>query len=335
MKNKVDYLKIVAIVLVFIIIISAAIILVRLWENNHNYFPESVNKDGIVKYQGTEYELNPDIESYLLIGLDKYTDAFSSDSHESGIQADFIMVLVFDNENQTCIGLQINRDTVTQVNRLSIGGTAVVATYTKQIALAYAYVEDDNAKIRCGNTKDSVEHLLKCVDINHYFAVTMDGVVTLNDLLGGVEVEVLNDFTGIDDSLIKGETVTLIGEQALRYVRARKGLEDSSNIARMERQKQYLNALYDKLESRITEDDEFSLSLVEKMSEHIVYDLSEQKIQKLAEKFAEYEFLGIKTFEGESTVNEGFVEFHPDEDSIWEIVLDLFYEPIKNKRTRS
>ena len=154
-------------------------------------------------------------------------------------------------------------------------------------------------------------------------------------MLFSVEVIVLDDFSGIDDSLIKGESVTLMGKQALSYVRSRKGLEDSSNLARMERQKQYVKALYEKLDSRLKEDETFTLTAFEKMSDHIVYDVSEQRIQKLADKFADYEFLGIRTFEGESVENNGFMEFHPDEDSVWEIVLDLFYEPIKNHRPRS
>ena len=40
--------------------------------------------------------------------------------------------------------------------------------------------------------------------------------------------------------------MTLQGEQALRYVRTRYGLEDSTNSTRMARQQQYINALYAK-----------------------------------------------------------------------------------------
>ena len=327
MNNSIDYLKIVSIVLVIVIIISAGVILLRLWENNNNYFQGAVVKDDIVKYQGIEYELNDNVESYLLIGLDKYTGADKADSHKSGIQADFLIVLVFDNETKQCAALQINHDTVTKVNMLSIGGTAVVASYNTQIALSYAYVEDDNAKIRCGNTKDSVQYLLNGVQIDHYFAITMDGVVALNDLVGGVEVLVMDDFSGIDDTLVQGENITLRGEQALRYVRARKGMEDSSNIARMERQKQYVRALYEKLELCLKENEMFTVKLAEQMSEHSVYDISEQKIQRLSEKYSDYEFLGIKSFEGESTVVDGFMEFHPNADSVWETVLSLFYKP--------
>ena len=137
---------------------------------------------------------------------------------------------------------------------------------------------------------------------------------------------------GVDDTLVEGERVTLMGEQALRYVRARAGLEDSTNISRMERQQQYIKAFYEKLDSCINEDESFALTVLEKVNDSVIYDLSEQKIQKLSEKFADYEFVGIKTFEGQTKPGEKFLEFYPDEDSVWKIVLDLFYKPVKSQK---
>lgn len=328
--NKFDNLKIIAIVLVVIIAVSVGLIALRLWENNSSYFPEYTDNNGKVKYRGVEYELKEDVESYLIIGLDKYEDSPSADSHESGIQADFILVMVANNETREISAIQINRDTMTKVNMLSVGGTSVVASYNKQIAVAYNYVDTDNEKIKCGNVLDSVEYLLKGVNINHYLAMTMDAVAIANDYVGGVEVEVLDDFAGIDDTLVKGELVTLTGEQALRYVRSRKGLEDNTNISRMERQKQYVSALYKKYGDSLTNDAEFSIGLLDKIDEFVVYDMSEQRIQMLSEKYEGYEFTGFRTIEGELKEGEEFLEFYPNEDSIWDVVLDLFYKPVKN-----
>lgn len=327
MKIKKRYLKYAAIVLAFIFLITAALLFLEIWERNRGRFPMSSTEDGVVTYEGNEYVLKDNIETFLVLGLDKYDGATSSDSHESGIQTDFLMLFVFNNETKQCTAIHINRDTMTRVNKLSVGGTSVVETYTKQIALAYNYVNDDNDKIRCGNTKDSVEFLLHDIDVNHYLSLTMDAVPAMNDLVGGVEVTVLDDFTGIDDTLIKGEKVTLMGEQALRYVRTRYGLEDSTNSTRMARQQQYINALYDKSISCIEVDEEFIIKLVDTMDDYVVYDSSDQKMQKFAEKFAEYEFLEIRELEGESKLGDEFIEFYPDEDSIWEIIIDLFYTP--------
>lgn len=325
--TKNNYLKYIAIALVIVFLVSAALLLLALWENRQGRYPESGNQNGVIEYNGKEYVLKDNIETFLVLGLDKYEGEDSSDSHESGVQADFLMLFVFNNETKQATAVHINRDTITKINKLAVGGTSVVETYMRQIALAYNYVNDDNDKIRCRNTKDSVEYLLNGIKVDHYLSLTMDAVPASCDLVGGVEVTVLDDFTGIDDTLIKGEKVTLVGEQALRYVRSRYGLDDSTNSARMKRQQQYLNALYAKIISRIEADNEFVLKLVNTMDEYVVYDSSDKKMQKFAEKFRDYEFLGIREIDGESKLGEEFVEFYPDEESIWELVIDLFYTP--------
>ncbi len=327
LQIKRHHLKAIAVVLAAVVLISAALMFLEMWEKGQSGKGEYFGNGKTLTYKGEKYEPKSDIDTLLLLGLDKYEGEDSAESHESGVQTDFLMLFVFDDESKTCEAIQINRDTMAKVNKLSIGGTSVVDTFTKQIALAYNYVADDNEKIRCRNTKDSVEDLLLGVDIDHYLALTMDAVSTANDLAGGVEIEVLGDFAEIDKALIKGEKVTLTGEQALLYVRARKGMEDSSNSARMERQRQYIDALYDQILSRMQSDEEFITTLAKEINDYVVYDSSNQKMQKIAKKFNDYEFLGIRELDGESKLGEEFMEFYPNEDSVWENVLDLFYVP--------
>ena len=323
-KNKCP--KIIAIVLVVVFLVSATFLFLGIWEKNQGRYPEQSVADGVLVYNGQEYLRKESIETFLVLGLDKYDGVDVADSHESGVQTDFIMLLVFDNEAKQCAAVQINRDTMTKVNKLSVGGTTVVDSFTKQIALAYNYVNDDNDKIRCRNTKDSVEYLLEGVRVNHYLSLTMDAVSAGCDLVGGVEVTVLDDFTGVDDALIKGEKVNLNGDQALKYVRSRYGLKDDTNSNRMARQQQYLEAFYKKITKCMASDEDFLLRLVETMNEHVVYDSSDQRMMKIAEKFEDYEFLGIRELEGESKLGEEFVEFYPYEESIQAMLIDLFYE---------
>ncbi len=326
MKTK-SYFKYIAIALGIVLVVTAALLLLEAWDEASGKFGASGDQEEIAVYNGQEYVRKENIETFLVLGLDKYEGAAVSDSHGSGVQADFLMLFVFNNQTQESAAIHINRDSMTKVNKLSVGGTAVVETYTKQIALAYNYVNDDNDKIRCRNTKDSVEFLLKGVEVDHYLALTMDAVSASCDLVGGVEVTVLDDFTGIDDTLVKGEKVTLVGQQALRYVRTRYGLENSTNSTRMARQQQFINALYSKIVSRIETDEEFIIQLLEEMDAYVVYDSSDQKMQKLAKKFEDYKFLGIRELEGQTKQGEKFVEFYPDEDSVWEIAIELFYTP--------
>lgn len=325
MRTKRSYLKYIAIVLVIVFLVAAAFLFIEVWENKQGIFPVSGTEDGVVEYDGKQYVPKDNIETFLVLGLDKYEGADSADSHVSGVQTDFLMLFVLNNETKQCTAIHINRDTMTRVNKLAVGGSTVADTYVKQIALAYNYANAENDKIKCRNTKDSVEYLLDGVKVDHYLSMTMDAVPVSCDLVGGVEVTVLDDFTGIDETLIKGEKVTLSGEQALRYVRTRYGLEDSTNSTRMARQQQYINALYDKINSRIEADGEFLVKFVDTMDDYVVYDSSDQKMLKFAEKFDDYEFLGIREIKGESKLGEEFIEFYPDKDSISELVIDLFY----------
>ena len=327
MNTRNSYLKYVAILLGIIFLIAAAFLFWTLWENRQDDLQDPGYVEDVITYQGREYVRKDQIETFLIMGLDRYENSAVSDSHGTGVQADFLLLLVFDHETRQSTALQINRDSMTKVNKLSIGGTAVVDSYTAQIALAYNYVNDDNEKIRCRNTIDSVEYLLKGIDVDHYFAVTMDAVAASCDAVGGVEVTVLDDFTGIDDTLVKGETVRLDGQQALRYVRTRYGLEDSSNSTRMARQQQYLDALYDSVSARINGDQDFIIELVDAVDDYVVYDSSDQRLQQLLETFNEYEYLGIRQLEGQTKLGEEFMEFYPDEASVRETVIQLCYTP--------
>jgi anionic cell wall polymer biosynthesis LytR-Cps2A-Psr (LCP) family protein len=160
-------------------------------------------------------------------------------------------------------------------------------------------------------------------------SVTLDAVPVFNDLVGGVELTVMDDFTGIDPTLVKGETLTLNGQQALTYVRTRYGLEDSTNTTRMKRQRQYMDALYEQFQSCVDADDEFILEASVKMSDYMISDRSVTQLQTLANKFNEYDFVEICEIEGESKKGAEFMEFYPYESSIKETVISLFYEPAK------
>jgi anionic cell wall polymer biosynthesis LytR-Cps2A-Psr (LCP) family protein len=213
---------------------------------------------------------------------------------------------------------------MTDVARLGVAGERI-ATAVEQIALAHT--QGNGREVSCRNVADSVSGLLGGVKVTHYLSVTMDAVPIYNDLLGGVELEVLEDFTGIDDTLVRGERVTLIGEHALNYVRTRYGLEDSTNSTRMQRQQQYLNALREKTEKIMEQDGEFIVRASLEMSEHIVSDRSVTQLQELAKKMTEYEFTDIYSIEGDNVEGEKFIEFYPDADSLRKTVIDLFYVP--------
>ena len=292
------------------------------WDHYRFSFSSNGEDDGVLEYQGKEYVLKDGVETFLVLGLDKFQDAPSSDSYNNDNQADFLMLFVIDNDEKKISVLQINRDTMVDVNVLGLNGNKV-STVTEQIALAHTY--GNGKDVSCRNTADSVSSLLLGMKVQHYISLKMDAVSAFNDLVGGVTLEVMDDFPN-DPALKKGQTVTLTGAQALAYVRARQGMEDNSNIARMARQRQYVEALYHQVTNRMENDENFVVDASLQMKDYLVSDRSVTQMQQLADKFSTYEFVAIETLRGESRVGERFMEFYADADHVQEIVVQLFYE---------
>lgn len=312
-----------AVALLAVFLLTGAFLLLELWEKRQSIFPEQKTENTVYEYNGVEYVKNEDVESFLILGLDKFEDAVNNDSYNNDQRADFLMLLVFDNSEKKFTAVHLNRDTMVNMNVLGVAGQKI-GTVNKQLALAHTY--GNGRDVSCRNTADAVSELLNGVKVNHYLSITMDAVPILNDLLDGVEVTVLDDFSGIDDTLIKGETVTLHGDHALTYVRERYGLEDSSNSTRMVRQRQYMTAVYDKAMLKIENDDNFVIEASSKLADYIVSDRSVNQLQEIAKKLSQYKFTEIETLEGESVVKDGLMEFRPDADSIDRIVFELFYK---------
>ncbi len=315
-----------AVIAIVIALVAVALFGIYLWETNNGKFPLLDFDDDIVEYYGKEYEPKKNIETFLVMGLDKVAEDIVSNSYNNDQQSDFLMLFVFDKDEEKCMALQINRDTMADVNLLNVAGNKY-DTITSQIALSHTYGK--GGEVSCRNTADSVSSLLLGAKIDHFISLTMDAVPALTELVGGVELEILDDFSGIDDTLVKGEVVNLMGEHALHYVRTRRGLDDSTNNTRMKRQKQFIDALYEKFMECVETDDEFIIDASLAMSDFVVSDRSVTQIQELSRKFKEYEFIRVEDIEGETLQGKKFMEFYPDEESVFKTVIGLFYTPVE------
>lgn len=321
--KKKKILKAIMIVLIIILVFSVLFLCVYMWDKTQGEYPDSgFSLESTIEYDGQEYVLKKGIETFLILGLDKFEEQNDSSAFTNDKQADFVMLFVIDNNNKTCSLLHINRDTMVDMNVLGLAGEKV-GSVNQQLALAHTYGSGD--KVSCRNVADAVSKLLLNAKINNYASITMDAVPLYNDLVGGVELTVLDDFTGIDETLVKGQKVKLTGEQALRYVQSRKGIADSSNESRMARQKQYLEALYAQTNDCIKTNDKFVVDASLKLSEYMVSNCSVTQFQNIFEKVSKYDFTEIKYLDGEMKAGERFMEFYPSEESVKKQVIDLFY----------
>lgn len=272
---------------------------------------------------GKPYVPKDSITSMLLMCLDTEGKIEDSKSYKNTVQNDFLMLFVVNAHEQNYSIVQINRDTMTDIRVLDIKGEDAGSVY-EQIALAHT--QGNGLEESCENTVKAVSDLLYGVRIPNYVAVTMSAVAPINDYFGGIDVLVEEDMTMIDPALVKGQTVHLEGDMALNYVRARGGLEDSTNITRMSRHRTYIDALIEKAKE-YEDTSDLMAKVFDKASPYMLSNVNLNDMKKISDSIGEYTFKGIITPEGKSVVGEKYMEFYADNDSIKDIVTELFYDP--------
>ena len=316
------------IILLVILLVGSAFLLLQRWEKGQGLFAGDSEDEmsPVVTVDGVDYIPNEDVQGILVMGLDKFEDSVDNTGFTNDQQADFVMLFVLNNESETYSAIHLNRDTMCDMNVLGVAGEKIDVV-NQQLALAHTY--GNGKEVSCRNTADAVSGLLNNVKIERYVSFTMDVVPVITDLVGGVEVEVKDDFSGIDDTLVMGETVLLQGEHALNFVRIRQGLEDSTNVTRMARQQEYITSLFETLNKKVSEDENFLVNTSFELSDYMVSNYTVNQLENIVSNISDYQFTDIYQIEGESKVGERFMEFYADDDSINRIVLDLFYKPEK------
>lgn len=272
---------------------------------------------------GVEYFPRQDITVLMVLGVDQLGPVVDSGSYNNSGLADVISLLIFDETNQNCRILQLNRDTMLNVRVLGIGGKYAGTMYG-QLALSHMYgsgLEDS-----CENTRETVSQFLYDLHIDYYMSMNMDAIRIMTDAVGGVKVEVKDDFSAVDPSIQMGEMV-LNGQQAITFVRTRKEVADQMNLSRMQRHREFMNGLLEGLQAKLDGDEGFALSTYEKVAPYMVSDCSGNVISSIADRYGDYPLVEIVSPEGENVKGDQYMEFHVDEDKLDELILRLFYAP--------
>lgn len=244
----------------------------------------------------------------LLIGVDKFQNEMKNVGFMNNQQSDFVTLLIFDHDEESFVAIHFNRDTICDVTRYGLGGKRA-DTVPMQLALSHTY--GDGGKLSCRNTVASVNSLLPDVRIKNYACVTMEAVIELTDLCGGIPVFMDDDYTVVDPEFQKGLTLTLDGETALTFIRMRRSLADSANSRRMERQKNYMNSLAETLIKQASADPGFGLKAIDVIEPYLTTDADDYTLIEFMSWLLSYQFKGLVSPEG-SFADEGrYVEFHP------------------------
>lgn len=282
----------------------------------------AVTEESAVPSTAVARNRKENLETILVLGLDKNEYPDDKRAYINDMQSDFNLVLVLDKDTNVCTPLLLNRDTMTEITRLGVFGDEA-GTYTGQLALAHTY--GSGGSDSCINAKKVVSKLLGGVTIDHYMSFTMDAVPTVNDAVGGVTVTVLDDFQD-SETLVKGKTVVLKGQEALNYVRGRHGAGDQTNISRMKRQEQYMSALIERLIATAKKDPDLLTELTLSLGDSFQTDYAVNQLQKLADWLLEAKIEDLVTIDGEAKVGQEFMEFYLDQSSLEKVVNSLFYQ---------
>ena len=289
----------------------------------------SSEDDGkMIVYNGAKYKYNEDNINILFMGIDRdMQDTGEKVIGENG-QADVLIWAALDSKTGHLSLINISRDAMVDVNKYNVKDK-YLGTDKMQLCLAYSY--GDGKEKSCENTLQSVSRLMYGMPVNAYVAIDYSAIAPLNDAIGGVTVNVLEDLTQSDSALKAGETVTLHGEQAQTYVRSRNTEVLDSNNQRMERQKQYIDAFLQQAISQTRKNPTLPVTLYNDVSDYMVTNISASEVTHLATLMIQNGVSGgdILTVPGEVTQGDVYAEFNPDDKELYKLILSVFYKEIK------
>lgn len=271
-----------------------------------------------VTYHGQTYVYNSDLTNVLFLGVDKEADSVAGETVGRNGQADCILLLIMNRATRETKLLQISRDSMTDIDIYGITGS-YLTTERHQLALQYAFGESDARS--CWLMKEAVSKLLYSVPIRSTMALSVDGIGKITEAMGGVTLTVPEDYTSVDPSFVQGVTLNLQGELAEKYVRYRDVTVTGSNNDRIERQNQFLQALFRQLQ--MVDADTFQ-QILDTADPYLTTDLSVEELQNLREYTMSEEIAEVP---GAAAPGPEHEEFTVDEQRLYELVLELFYVP--------
>lgn len=279
--------------------------------------------DNSIEYKGKNYVLNDNIISILCMGIDK--NITEHDTFGGNGQSDAIFVLTIDVSNGKVNIIPINRDTMVDVNVYSEGGQ-FIGVEKQQICLSFSY--GDGQKKSCKNVAESVSRLLYGVPVKSYFAMNLDAVETLNTLCGGVKVVPNETISYNGTYLAKGKPTILTNAQARTFVRYRNQAKDNSNVKRMQRQKMFLTSVIDGFSKQIKQDISSVTSIYKGVSKYSLTNIDLSQATFLATKVMSVnKNLNVEYKSIKGSIKKGkYIEFTPNEEELFELVLDVYYK---------
>ncbi|PTE69573.1 LytR family transcriptional regulator [Staphylococcus devriesei] len=239
----------------------------------------------------------------VLYGVD---DDAERQQENLGQRSDSIVLMSINPEDKKTVMVSVPRDT-----RAKIVGHGT----TEKINHAYAY----------GGPKMAVNSLEELMDVpvDHYIAINMDGVKTVVDELGGVDITSNATFTFHGYNFEQGKKYHMDGDQALTYMRSRKENGAGGDEGRQLRQQQVITAVAKEA---------FSMNSVTKLNgifkaaqNNLKTDLSFVQLNRFKSDYDKaQDNVERLTIDGQNALgDDNLYYFYPDDNSLKDIKKKL------------
>ena len=149
MQMTKGHVKKILLLLLLLICLGAILLGIYLWESNRRNQavmmqeqidePARRRREGWIEKDGQWYAPKSELETILIAGIDKMEPLEDSGSYNNDGQADFLLLGIFDELEETTTILHINRDTMAQIPVLGVTGQHA-GSITGQLALAHTYI---------------------------------------------------------------------------------------------------------------------------------------------------------------------------------------------------
>lgn len=290
--------------------------------------PPEAPKDYDLYENGVYYKLRDSVVSVLFMGVDSQKNEAVESAVAIGTnQTDTLLLGIFDTKNGAMRILHIPRDTQTEIKVLDMQGR-YVKTERSHLCLQHAY--GDGGPVSCELTMDAVSNLLFGAPVGRYVSMGTNGLVKAVNAIGGIELEMLDDFSFYSSAMKQGAVVKLNGKRALVYIRSRssKGL-DGTDESRATRQLQFMKAFVAKVKELAKSNPSIVLTLYDAVKPYVQTDLTLEELLFLANQGLEIGFSEDNLIRLPGTVGEEKQPFfHMDDEAARALVLELFYEEI-------
>ncbi len=288
---------------------------------------ETAREGLYITHNGKEYQYNEDVINFLCLGIDKDIPIEEKRFGYSEGLADAIILISINVETGQIKLLAIPRDTIVPVKVLDKAGY-FLKNEDLQITLQYMYGE--TAADSCELMLNTVSDLLYKVPIQRYCSINFQAIPILNDAIGGVDVQVLEDISGATGNYRTGDTIHLAGNMALDYVRERDTNVFGSSMGRLERQKQYITNYFATAKNAVKNDMALPVTIYQSLQGNMCTNISVEDIAYLVPKLLDVSLTAedMTMIPGEIIQPDEHEQYIVNKDQLKEVVLNFFYKEV-------